>query len=232
MLILHRKHLFLGIIKKTWRLCAACPDVLGQDGGFYFPVWERYVNGQTKRILRVFSPWTNGSPLSSTAGFSAFYERTHLSLFRYLYGLTGGPQEEVEDLAAEAFTRAWRSRRSFDGDGPAALGWLMKIGRRLVIDSYRRRKARPLMDDPIDDEVPEAAAPLEDTVQLDVDQETLLALLQRLPETPREIVVLRYLLGWPVNQIAAYQDTSENNISAALHRAILRLRRQWPGEEK
>ena len=65
-----------------------------------------------------------------------------------------------------------------------------------------------------------------------LDQETLLALLQRLPDAPREIVVLRYLLGWPVQQIAAYLDTSENNISAALHRAILRLRRQWPGEEK
>ena len=190
------------------------------------------MNGQTKRILRIISPWTKGSPLSSTAEFSAFYERTHLSLFRYLYGLTGGPQEEVEDLTAEAFTRAWRSRHSFDGGEPAALGWLMKIGRRLVIDSYRRRKARPLMDDPLDEEVPEQAQPLEETVQLAVDQETLLALLQRLPDAPREIVVLRYLLGWPVQQIAAYLDTSENNISAAIHRAILRLRRQWPGEEK
>ena len=79
------------------------------------------MNGQTKRILRIISPWTKGSPLSSTAEFSAFYERTHLSLFRYLYGLTGGPQEEVEDLTAEAFTRAWRSRHSFDGGEPADL---------------------------------------------------------------------------------------------------------------
>jgi RNA polymerase sigma-70 factor (ECF subfamily) len=170
-------------------------------------------------------------PLSTPADFSAFYERTHLSLFRYLYGLTGGPQEEVEDLTAEAFTRAWRARRRFEGNDAAALAWLMKIGRSLVYDAYRRRKVRPVMDDALTEEVPALGSPPEEIVQTGEEQQQLLSMLQRLPAETREILVLRYLLGWPVNQIAQYVETSENNVSAIIHRSLERLRRQWPDQE-
>jgi DNA-directed RNA polymerase specialized sigma24 family protein len=32
------------------------------------------------------------------------------------YGLTGGPLEEVEDLTADTFARAWKARHTFGGD--------------------------------------------------------------------------------------------------------------------
>ncbi len=182
------------------------------------------MNGQSKPLLKFLSFRARPTPLSAPADFSAFYERTHLSLFRYIYGLTGGPQEEVEDLTAEAFTRAWRARRNFEGSEPAALGWMMKIGRGLVIDAYRRRKVRPVMDDELAEEVPAEGLLPEELAQAAADQEALFALLRRLPEEIREILVLRSLLGWPVNQIAEYLQTSENNISASIHRALLRLR--------
>jgi len=190
------------------------------------------LNGQSKRLFKFMDPLVRSTRLSRPADFSAFYERTHLSLFRYLYGLTGGPQEEVEDLTAESFSRAWRARRNFEGSDPAALGWLMKIGRRLVIDAYRRRKVRPVMDDALGEEVPAAETSPEDLVQSGADQEYLMSLLQRLPEETREILVLRYLLGWPVNQIGMYLEIPENNVSAIIHRALSRLRRQWLDEEK
>ncbi len=182
------------------------------------------MNGQSRQLHKFLSLRSRSGSLSAPKDFSAFYERTHLSLFRYIYGLTGGPQEEVEDLTAEAFTRAWRARRNFEGSESAALGWLMKIGRGLVIDAYRRRKARPVMDDELAEEVPAEGLLPEDMAEAAADQEALFALLQRLPEEIREIVVLRYLLGWPVNQIAEYLQITENNISASIHRALLRLR--------
>ncbi len=80
---------------------------------FYLAPRERDLNGQSKQLLKFLSFRARSGPLSAPKDFSAFYEWTHLSLFRYIYGLTGGPQEEVEDLTAEAFTRAWRARRNF-----------------------------------------------------------------------------------------------------------------------
>src|SRR5512147_2572094 len=59
--------------------------------------------------------------------FTRLYDDTHLIVFRYLYGLSGGPLQEVEDLTAETYARAWKTRQSFIGDKQAALGWLLRI---------------------------------------------------------------------------------------------------------
>jgi DNA-directed RNA polymerase specialized sigma24 family protein len=54
-----------------------------------------------------------GSPISNPASFRALYERNRLPVFRYIYGLTGSPQDGVEDLTAETFLRAWNARHRF-----------------------------------------------------------------------------------------------------------------------
>ena len=167
-------------------------------------------------------------PLNAAAAFSAFYERTHLSIFRYLYGLTGGPQEDVEDLTAETFTHAWRARRSFEGNDDAALGWLMKIARRLVIDDYRRRQARPITEGEPSVEMPLAELQPEEATLAGEEQLMLWTLLRAMPDEPREILVLRYLLGWRVNQVAAYLEIPENTVSVTIRRALERLRQHWP----
>ena len=186
------------------------------------------MSNQPKSILKLFISRNHSALLSTPANFNAFYERTHLQVFRYLYGLTGGPQEDVEDLTAEAFLRAWRARHGFQGDMDASLGWLMKIARRLVIDDYRRRKARPVMDDPIPAELPLNAPWPEEMALASEQQQMLLSFLRALPDESREILVLRYLLGWRVNQIAEYLEIPENNLSATIHRTLERLRQQWP----
>jgi RNA polymerase sigma-70 factor (ECF subfamily) len=185
-----------------------------------------------KSIFGFLGAFGQDAPLSSPASFSAFYERTHLSLFRYLYGLTGGPQEDVEDLTAEAFTRAWRARRSFHGDEAATLGWLIKIARRLVIDESRRRKARPQIAGDIPEELPVSGPVPEEVALAGEAQQLLWSFMQGLPEGSREILVLRYLLDWRVNQIAACLEIPENSVSVTIHRVLQRIRRQWPAEEE
>jgi RNA polymerase sigma-70 factor (ECF subfamily) len=166
--------------------------------------------------------------VSTPASFSVFYEQTHLPVFRYVYGLTGGPQEDVEDLTAEAFIRAWRARRAFQGDEGAALGWLMKIARRLVIDDYRRRKARPVAEGEISVEFPAANPQPEEFAVTGEEQQLLWNLVRSLPDELREMLVLRYLLDWRVNQIAEYMEIPENTVSVNIHRTLEQLRQQWP----
>jgi RNA polymerase sigma-70 factor, ECF subfamily len=189
------------------------------------------LNNRTKSIFRFLKPFEQSAPLGAPASFSDLYERTHLPVFRYLYGLTGGPQEDVEDLTAEAYARAWRARRTFQGDPEAALGWLMKIARRLVIDDYRRRKARPVLDGEPALELPAPGPSPEDALLAADEQQALWQFLRALPGEAREILTLRYLLGWRVNQIAVYLEIPENNISATIHRSLERLRVQWVGAD-
>jgi RNA polymerase sigma-70 factor (ECF subfamily) len=56
----------------------------------------------------------------------------------------------------------------------------------------------------------------------------LFALLRNLPDEQREMLTLRYLLGWRVNQIADYLDVPENTISVTIHRTLDRLQQAWP----
>jgi RNA polymerase sigma-70 factor (ECF subfamily) len=163
------------------------------------------------------------SPLSTPLAFRELYERNRLPVFRYIYGLTGGPQEDVEDLTAETFLRAWKARHDFQGDEASATGWLICIAKRLVIDRYRRRRheRHNPPDDPPEDPSPEQTAVIDEQMNF------LFHLVADLPEEPREILVLRYLLGWRVNEIAGHIGATESSVSVTIHRTLTSLREKW-----
>ena len=76
--------------------------------------------------------------LRNAESFAKLYDRAHVIVFRFIYSLHGGPPQEVEDLTAETFSRAWKARHRFSGNESAAIGWLLQIARNLVIDAHRR----------------------------------------------------------------------------------------------
>ncbi len=164
------------------------------------------------------------SAISDPAIFAIIYERNRLSVFRYIYSLIGGSSDDAEDLTAETFIRAWKARHRFEGDMDSAIGWLLGIARRLAIDDYRRKTIRKTVSLPSN--LTSNSTTEEDVLALQ-QQQQLLHLLNNLPVDQREILVLRYILGWRVNQIAAHTGLSENNVSVIIHRTLATLREQW-----
>lgn len=156
--------------------------------------------------------------------FAVMYEHNRLSVFRYIYSLIGGASDDEEDLTAETFIRAWKARHRFKGDVDSAIGWLLGIARRLVIDDHRRKLIRKTVS--LSSDVKASSTTEEDVLALQ-QQQQLLYLLNNLPVDQREILVLRYTLGWHVNQIAAHIGMSENNVSVIIHRTLAALREQW-----
>lgn len=100
--------------------------------------YNRSINltGDNLSILHYF----HKSTIKDPAVFAVMYEHNRLSVFRYIYSLIGGSSDDAEDLTAEIFIRAWKARHRFEGDVDSAVGWLLGIARRLVIDDYRRKK--------------------------------------------------------------------------------------------
>ena len=159
--------------------------------------------------------------------FTRLYETTHLIVFRYVYGLSGGPAQEAEDLTAETYTRAWKTSRHFTGNEQAALGWLLSIARNLAIDLARRRKVRNVDENiPIELLTDPNLAPEADVITRE-QVEILWRMLGALSEDVREILVLRYMLGWQVKQVAAHFGMTENNASVTIRRALKNLQREW-----
>lgn len=158
-------------------------------------------------------------PLADTDAFSDFFENTHLNTYRYVMALGRGDANQAEDITAEAYLRAWKQRLSFTGSPEAALGWVLTIARRILIDEYRSRTAHPVQGQPEED-LADGAPSTESLLQTREMEEQVIGALQKIPEEQREMVVLRYVLGWRVNQIAAHLDLPENTVSVSIHRAL------------
>ena len=183
-------------------------------------------NMTMRTVKRWFSGEKTGSIPDSDA-FTRLYENTHLSVFRYVYGLSNGSQQEAEDLTAETYARAWKTRQNFNGDEHAALGWLLRIAKNLVIDLSRRRKIRDV-DEDVNIELLVDPNQLPELDVISREQiSTLWQVLKSLPKETREMLILRYMLGWQVKQIAEYLEKSENNVSVTIRRALQRLKRDW-----
>ena len=169
--------------------------------------------------------------LSNADDFARLYDGHHLHVFRYVYGLSGGPRQDAEDLTAETFMRAWTTRHRFSGDSGAALGWLLRIARNLVIDASRRHSVRPLEENVDLESLLDASALPEADLVTRQQIETLWHMLTRLPHEAKEMLVLRYMLGWQVKRIAVHLEMSENNVSVSIRRSLNRLQRDWPHSE-
>jgi RNA polymerase sigma-70 factor (ECF subfamily) len=148
-------------------------------------------------------------------------------VFRYVYGLSGGPAQEAEDLTAETYARAWKTRLHFNGNEQAALGWLLRIARNLAIDLSRRRKVRDVDEDINVELLLDPSLTPESDVIVREQMAILWKMLNTLSEEVREMVVLRYMLGWQVKQIAEYLEMTENNVSVTIRRALKSLQRDW-----
>lgn len=176
------------------------------------------------------------SSLQDAESFGHLFSRSQLIIFRFIYGLHGGPLQEVEDLTCDAFLRAWKGRKSFSGDEHDALCWLFTIARHLVIDAHRRRKSHPDDETELLDDATLNAMFISDQItpeeQTDRQEQFahLWSLLQRIPDDKREMLVLRYMLGWQVKQIAAYLRMEENTVSVYIRRSLEQIRRSWQEE--
>ena len=179
----------------------------------------------------------NRSPLQDPEAFSQLYDRTQIIIFRFIYGLHGGPLEEVEDLTCDTYLRAWKARSRFRGDQHDALCWLFTIARRLVIDAHRHRKTSEedtqiRLDEASSEftaqsgsKTPEEQAALRDQFK------HLWSILQDLPDEKREMLVLRYMLGWKVKEIASYLRMEENTVSVYIKRCLEQIRQGMHSEE-
>ena len=170
--------------------------------------------------------------LQDNAAFERFFDQSYIQVYRYIYGIHGGPAEDVEDLTAEAFYRAWKARKRFLGDQKASFAWILTIARNLVIDSYRKNKRsiQPQQyeeSERIESE-DKSLNSAEDELVADENQIILLGILSSLPIDTREMIVLRYILDWPVKQIAENFDMLENTVTVRIRRALTQIRKAWP----
>ncbi len=136
-----------------------------------------------------------------------------------------GDRDRAEDLAQDAFVKAFRSLAAFD-TARRLSSWLFRIAHNTAIDAMRRvRPPTVSIDSPADAHASPAVSPEPDPVERAALGAALEAALQRLRPDVRAAVVLRYDEGLPFDEIGHVMGIPEATARSHVHRARKELAR-------
>ena len=153
--------------------------------------------------------------------FARLYDRFALHVYRYLYSRVNN-QADAEDLTAQTFLTAleklprYRERGHFKA-------WLFTIARNKAMDHFRKKRVEVHLD----------------VAEIPVEQNDLLAgviqaeqirqvsdLIQRLSESEKELLRLRYVADLNFGEMAALLGKSQDAVKKSLYRLQTRLQTQ------
>jgi RNA polymerase sigma-70 factor (ECF subfamily) len=153
--------------------------------------------------------------------FQAFVVRYERLVFALLSQMLGHGAL-VEDLAQDAFLRAYSAFPRFELDGAPASRWLLTIATRLALNERKRRRPAaagvPGAPEPV-----ETANPESESARHELRRAIERAIAQ-LPDDQRAVFVLAELHDLTLAEIASALGIPENTVKTRLFRAREHLR--------
>lgn len=154
----------------------------------------------------------------------AFVRRYQRRVYGLAVSMVGDPVL-AQDIAQEAFLRAWRHAQVFDRRRASVGTWMLTITRNLAVDALRLR--RPVVMDPADvmwaNLVNGAAAPEEQAESRDVRARMSEALATLPPEQGRA-VVLAAVYGYTAAEVSKAESIPLGTAKTRIRRGLLKLR--------
>lgn len=167
--------------------------------------------------------------------FLKAFEEYSDALFRHAF-LRVSDRERAIDIVHDTYTKVWSYVRS-GHEVETFRPFLYKVLNNLIIDEYRKTKEASLdalfeiegvdegsFDDLTSNNVESLAATL--------DGKQAFALLEELPDTYREVIILRFVDDLGPKEISKLIEESENVVSVRLHRGLRLLRERIEEREK
>lgn len=153
-------------------------------------------------------------------------------LYQICYRMLGNKQE-AEDIAQEAFVRAYINLHSYDQKRKFST-WLYRIATNLCIDRIRKKKPDYYLDAEVagtdgldmysqiaaDEKLPEDVVTqmeLQDRIQYEIS---------RLPDKYRSVIVLKYIEELSLQEISEILDMPLGTVKTRIHRGREALRKQ------
>jgi RNA polymerase sigma-70 factor, ECF subfamily len=140
------------------------------------------------------------------------------ALLVFIGRLVSGDRALAEDLTQETLLRAWRHARDLPPN--AVRPWLYTTARRLVIDTYRAKSARPV--ETVADT--EAIAVSADEIDTALDAALVMDALRSLTPAHREVLVDSYYRGRTTAEVAAERGLPAGTVRSRMFYALRALR--------
>lgn len=185
-------------------------------------------------------------PLDAT-GFVRLYRGNVRPVYAYVAWRVGHPQT-AEDITAQVFEKAWRSREGYDPGKGAPATWLMSIARNAVTDFFRgrSRNAQPAVAEVLgtagasagetgasDPLMPADTIPDPLLVALSAERRRELgAAIRTLDGREREIISLKFGSGLNNREIAALLEITESNAGTIIYRSLEKIKARLEGVDQ
>ena len=164
--------------------------------------------------------WLQAAAAGEPAAVRRLLDEAGPIVYGYVYARVGGDEQVAADIVQDTFVEAMRGAEGFRGDA-AVSTWLCAIASRRLARHYeaerRQTEARRGL---------QAVPPLDDTTAMDdiADRDMVVRALGRLSTEHRQVLVLKYLDGLAVADIAAETGRSRVQVQSLLQRARNALR--------
>ena len=141
-------------------------------------------------------------------------------LRRFLLALCGGDRMEAEDIAQEAFVKAWLASERFD-ERYKFRTWLFKIAYRTLLDHAKRPRLERLSEVSDNSELSDIS---DYTADAAFRYEALYRAIDQLPQRVRAATLLYHIEGYSIKDIATITHSNPVAVRQQLHRGLTRLR--------
>lgn len=151
------------------------------------------------------------------------YDRHHAQIFRYVWSRVG-ERPLAEDLTGELFTRMVTHLASYRDQQVPFRAWLYQIARNLVTDYYRRTGNKGTVPLAAAETVPARSRGPAAVVERKLTMAGVDAALAQMDSSQREVVILRFIVGLPLQEVAQTMNKSVAAVKSLQHRGLKALR--------
>lgn len=156
-----------------------------------------------------------------------WYDEYSYPIFKFIL-LMIQDYQQAEDLTQETFVKAYRNYDSFKRKSSPKT-WLFSIAHNLTIDYLRKRRPMTLLKEMLLLNRESVKLPDELVVMKESSKE-LYHSLSSLKDSYREVIILRKIKGFSIEETAVILNWSESKVKATLHRALPALEKQFEKE--
>jgi RNA polymerase sigma-70 factor, ECF subfamily len=157
-----------------------------------------------------------------TAAIGELYECYRLGVYRYLF-YRSGDTHIADDLTSEVFIRMIRALSGYKLQDGSFQAWLYQIAHNLLNDYYRKASNRnqvELEENMLNDPLFRRSRPVEHSL----NSVALNQALKVLSSEQRDVIVMRFISGMSIAEVAQSIHKSEDAVKGLQRRALSSLR--------
>jgi RNA polymerase sigma factor (sigma-70 family) len=166
-----------------------------------------------------------GLAVHDPSATTAFVQRFQGRVFGLALAITRD-RAAAEDVAQEAFVRAWRAASTYDPRRGGVLTWLLTITRNAAIDAVRARRSTPVEPEVMESLLREAMVTRDsaETALLRVESDRAIRHLGMIPVEQARAVTLAVIGGCTALEVSAHEQIPLGTAKTRIRTGLRRLR--------